>query len=295
MLGIFNKTKKRKQSCLLLTEDGRILEIAPTVLRGYVTEHKTQEAWELYPDERIPKKGTNRLFQVIAERDMAPLSLDGANSKQREKRVKKTLSQIAQESAAIARANLQKQSLKNKQAETIQLLIIILGITVGLLVLVSLFLSGKLGGGGGGGGSIFSALPGVFGFLGLKKGKASENKAQNGLNTLVLDPRKGYGLEHVDAPRGNQWSYKRKPVFLMKRTYNNGDSEEGILEVFELPKDLGDSPGKLYRGLVYWDKIVPIIFSLQNPIWEKLKIVAMYVLSGILLLVIYLIWSSIMG
>jgi septum formation inhibitor MinC len=158
ILGILNKTK-RKQSCLLLTEDGRILEIAPTVVRGYVAEHKTQEAWELYPDERIPKRGTNRLFQLITERDMAPLSLDGTSNKQSEKRAKKTLSQIAQESAAAARANLQKQSLKSKQAETIQLLIIILGITVSLLVLVSLFLSGKLGGGGGGGGSIFAALP----------------------------------------------------------------------------------------------------------------------------------------
>jgi hypothetical protein len=129
----------------------------------------------------------------------------------------------------------------------------------------------------------------------LEKKKAPGNKTQNGLNTLVLDPVKGYGLEHVDAPRGNQWSYKRKSVFLMKRVYNGGDSEEGVLEVFELPKDLGDSPSKLYRGLVYWDKVIPIIFNLQNPIWEKLKTVAMYVLAGILLLVIYLIWSSIMG
>lgn len=290
--GIFNRNK-RKQDCLLLTEDGRVLEIAPAVVRGYVAEYKTQEAWELHPDLRIPKKNTNRPFQVITERDMAPLSLGGRNDKQRAKRAQKGLSQIAQESVSEARANLQKNSLKSKSAETIQLLAIILGITVGILALTGLFMSGKLSIGEGGKESIFSALPAVLGFLAPKE-RASGGKGKKSQNTLVLDPVKGYGLEHVDKPRGNRWNYKRKSVFLMERIYKGDGSGEGVLEPFELPKDLGESPRKLFRALI-WDREVAILFSLQNPLLEKFKVIGMYVLIGILLLMIYLIFSSLMG
>ena len=167
MFNLFSKiNKKRKQDCLLLTEDGRILEISLPVVRGYVAEQKTQEAWGLYPDYRIPKRGTNRLAQVITERDMAPMSLNG--DKHQAKRAKVELSKIAQESASEARANVQKKSLKSKTAETLQLLLIILAVTVGVLVLFGLFMSGKLhlpGGGGGGEGGLFSWVPVIFGFL----------------------------------------------------------------------------------------------------------------------------------
>jgi hypothetical protein len=293
ILGILNRNK-RKQDCLLLTEDGRVLEIAPAVVRGYVHERKTQEAWELYPDLRIPKRETNRLFQVITERDMAPLSLDGTNDKKHAKRAQKGLSEIAQESVAEARANLQKNSLKSKSAETIQLLALILGVTVGILALVGLFMSGKLSIGGEGDGSIFSsALPAILGFL-APKGRALKDKTKGPQNTLVLDPVKGYGLEHVDEPRGNRWNYKGKSVFLMKRIYKGDGSGEGVLEPFELPKDMGDSPRKLFRALI-WDREVAILFSLQNPLLEKFKVIGMYVLIGILLLMIYLIFSSVMG
>lgn len=152
MLGI-SIGKKRKQDCLLLTEDGRILDIKLSVVKGYVVEHKTGEAWALYPDSRIPEKGTNRLLQVITERDAAPISVDGQR-KDNSKRLKDMISKIAQENASAARANIQKKSFKNKYAETLQLLLIIFAITVGVLVIFGLFATGKLhmpnfGGGGG--------------------------------------------------------------------------------------------------------------------------------------------------
>ena len=156
MFGINLLSKKRKQDCLLLTEDGRILDISLRVVKGYVVEHKTAEAWELFPDSRIPEKGTNRLFQVITERDLAPMSLNG-NKQDNTKRKKDMLTKIAQESASAARAALQKKSAKSKLAETVQLLAIIFGVTIGVLVIFGLFASGKLHmpGGFGGGGSIF--------------------------------------------------------------------------------------------------------------------------------------------
>lgn len=150
MLGIGNK--KRKQNCLLLTEDGRMLDIVLPVVKGYVVEHKTAEAWGLFPDSCIPERGTKRSFQVITERDCAPMSLNGQDNS---KRMKRDISKIAQENASAARASIQKKSQHSKVAETVQLLAVIFGIFFCLLVLFGLLSSGKLhmpnfGGGGGG-------------------------------------------------------------------------------------------------------------------------------------------------
>ena len=88
MLGI--GSKKRKQDCLLLTEDGRILDIKLSAVKEYVVEHKTAEAWGLFPDACIPERGTGKLFQVITERDCAPMSLNGSKENY-SKRMKKEL------------------------------------------------------------------------------------------------------------------------------------------------------------------------------------------------------------
>jgi hypothetical protein len=146
--------KKRKQDCLLLTEDGRILDIKLPVVKGYVVEHKTGEAWGLYPDSRILEKNTHRLVQVITERDAAPISLNG-QGKDNSKRLKEMISKIAQENASAARANIQKKSARSKYAETLQLLMIIFGIIIGVLVIFGLFATGKLHMPNFGGGSIF--------------------------------------------------------------------------------------------------------------------------------------------
>ena len=111
------------------------------------------------------------------------------------------------------------------------------------------------------------------------------------LNALVLDPVKGYGLEHIARPKGHQWGYKGKSVFLMKRVYADGDPG-GTLEAIELPPKMGQSPQKLFRAL-FWDKEAAVLFTLQNLLLEKFKVVGMYVLIGIMLLVIYLIFTSI--
>ena len=154
MLGI--GSKKRTQNCLLLTEDSRILDIKEPVVKGYVVDHKTAEAWGFFPDSCIPERGTNRLYEVITERDCAPVSLNG-NTENYSTRMKKEMSRIAQENAEADRASIQRKSQHNKMLETIQLLAIIFGIFFCLLVLIWVISSGgiHLPGGGGGGGGIF--------------------------------------------------------------------------------------------------------------------------------------------
>lgn len=164
MFGLKWPGKKRMQRNLLLTEDSRILDVSMPVVKGYVVSDGTAEAWGLFPDSRIPERGTDHLYQVITERDAAPMSLNGGDNS---KRLKETLSQVAQERASQARADVQKDSAKSKLTGTLQLLLIILSITVGVVVIFGLFMSGKVSfpGTGGGGGGLFSGFPLVLGFF----------------------------------------------------------------------------------------------------------------------------------
>ena len=124
----------------MLTEDDRMLDIKLDVVKEYVVERKTAEAWGLIPSACIPERGTNKPFLVITERDCAPVSLNGQNYS---KKMKLMMSQIAQENASAARSSIQRKSQKNKVAETLQLLAIIFGIFVCLLVIFGLLTSGN--------------------------------------------------------------------------------------------------------------------------------------------------------
>ena len=103
-------------------------------------------------------------------------------------------------------------------------------------------------------------------------------------NTLVIGPR-DFGLEYVSEPEGKLWLYGDQWVYLMKR------KEDGTLEPIELPPKIGVLPEKLYRAL-NWDKEVNILFALRSSLLEKLNTFSMYLLIGILLFFIYLIFSS---
>lgn len=113
----------------------------------------------------------------------------------------------------------------------------------------------------------------------------SKKTNQEQPNTLVLDPEEGFGLEHVDKPKGRQWQYGKNTVYLMKRV-------NGTLEPVELPLKMGEPPEKLYRAL-FWDREVAVLFTLISPLLEKFKVIGMYVLIGILLLFIFLVISSV--
>jgi hypothetical protein len=152
---MFGIGKKRKQDCLLLTEDGRILDISLPVVKGYVVSEKTGEAWGLFPDSCIPIKGTKNSVLVISERDCAPMSLNG-DGQGNSKRMKENMSKIAQENASAARAAIQKKTYKHKFMETLQLVALIFAVGIVVLAIFGLWASGKLHlPGFGGGGSIF--------------------------------------------------------------------------------------------------------------------------------------------
>jgi hypothetical protein len=104
-------------------------------------------------------------------------------------------------------------------------------------------------------------------------------------NTMVIDPEKGFALEDITDPPGRKWYYGKDLVALVKR------NADGVLAPIELPEKMGETPEKLYRAL-FWDKEANILFTLVNPLLEKLKLVGMYVLIGILLFMMFLISQS---
>ena len=102
-------------------------------------------------------------------------------------------------------------------------------------------------------------------------------------NALVIEPDKSFGLEYVEEPKGRRWLYGGQWVHLMVRRNDQ-------LTALGLPMKLGTLPEKLYRAL-FW-KEAEILFSLQSTLLEKLHLVGIYVLIGILLFFIYLMYDS---
>jgi hypothetical protein len=107
-------------------------------------------------------------------------------------------------------------------------------------------------------------------------------------NTMVLDTEKGFALEYVETPPGRHWHYGRSLIHLAQRV-NEGGAEKLI--PVELPLEMGEPPEKLYRAL-FWAREAAILFALLSPLLEKLKLIGMYILIGILLILIFLMFNS---
>lgn len=132
-------------------------------------------------------------------------------------------------------------------------------------------------------------LVGMLGFLLFKRqhgkrGKAKKGKIAPAPNTLVLDTEAGYGLEYIKKPKGRLWRYGKLWVYAMRR-------HNSALEPVVLPEKLGILPETLYRALS-WEKESDILFTIRNTLAEKLTLFGIYILIGILLFFMYLIFSS---
>lgn len=114
-------------------------------------------------------------------------------------------------------------------------------------------------------------------------------KKQKKYNALVLDSKEGLGLEYVDEPLGRQWRFGRQSVYLMKRV--NGTNGERTLVAVEPPPKMGVMPEMLFRAL-FWEREADILFTLRSTLLEKLKLIGMYILIAVMLLFIFMIFSS---
>ena len=138
-MGLFNKPK-RIQRAVIETEDGRLVIAELAVEKGYMVDHKTHEAWGLYPESLIPRAGTKDAYVFLDERDAAPIVFDGTTISR--KSLKGLLSGIAQESRKQTQYEVQEKQGRDKIAKALSLTVTICAICVVLVVVVSIFTGG---------------------------------------------------------------------------------------------------------------------------------------------------------
>jgi len=139
LLDIFKA--KRVQSCLILTEDGRIVTSQLKVEKGYIVDHKTMEGWGLFPDSCVLKKGTNELYQLMCERDAVPIPLNGEGSR---KLTEDIINKIAEENCDQELAQIVKKSIRNRLLDTLRTVILIFAVLIVVMVVFGLVTTGKL-------------------------------------------------------------------------------------------------------------------------------------------------------
>jgi len=125
-------------------------------------------------------------------------------------------------------------------------------------------------------------------------------------NALIIDKERGWYLDHVEAsqisnPTGRMWRFGNNIVYSLELTRTRGETENSneipiaieALQPFEPSAKIDTLPDKGYRAL-FW-KEAEILFAISNTLLEKLGLIGMYVLIGILLFVAYLLVSSMGG
>ena len=111
---------KRKQPCLIFTEDGEIVEDNLEVLKGCAADHDKMEAWVLDAANQIKCKRTGLPTQVICERSLAPIPVSGIpNVKVTEANV----NAIARETIAKTYVQIGRDAVKNKFVMGIMILV----------------------------------------------------------------------------------------------------------------------------------------------------------------------------
>lgn len=142
LFGLFRK--KRVQNVLVLTEDGRIVPTQMEVVKGYMVDHRTSEAWALTTGEysQVQKRGQKSMWRLVDERDAAPLEVGkGGMSK---KKLSAMVSGIAKEARKAASYEIQKKQGKDKLASALGTSVVMLTALVMFLMVVQLLVSGKL-------------------------------------------------------------------------------------------------------------------------------------------------------
>ena len=120
---------------------------------------------------------------------------------------------------------------------------------------------------------------------------------KKGNKALVIDPVKGWGLEHLedtDIAGKQKRNFEGHWLPLVIREYDANGEVTGYREPV-LVTDIVSPPGRLYRGLNSFMPLVPMLWSTRNPWLDRLKI-GLYILVFVVMLVVLLLfWGSVTG
>ena len=132
------------QNVLILTEDNRIVPAQLQVEKGYMVDHKTNEAWAIStnPNSQIPRRGTKAMYGLIDERDAAPIEIGGGGLTKRD--FASQVNDIAREARKAAQYEVQKSQGKDKFRQLIGLSVLFIAVTTCLILVFQLIISGNV-------------------------------------------------------------------------------------------------------------------------------------------------------
>ena len=142
----FLRKKERRQRLLILTEDRRIVPATLPVIRGYIQDDRIREAYLLDPAALVKDKEKGEAVEVVTERSAIPLYLSSSNGlwAEKQKLLNQEIKGIAKEALEQELATIPERAAKDKFAEAIKFLLLVLGITAALVAVVALLASGQL-------------------------------------------------------------------------------------------------------------------------------------------------------
>lgn len=132
----FGGSPKRNVRVMMFTSDGRMIDMNLPAEDGYLIDDQAERAFYLDYESLIPMKETKEYILPLYERDAVPLSFGKKNSKAREK-VKENINQIAINSRKNACQNINNMIAKDKMAESIKMILLLLGCILALVIIIN--------------------------------------------------------------------------------------------------------------------------------------------------------------
>ena len=129
------KANDTTQNCLVRTESDRIEAIQLEIKKGCAVDMKRMEAYVLDAENMIRNYETGEIFQLITERSVAPIPVQGRANKEF---TKETKNAIGRETIHQELQRIERENAKNNMVTKLMLLVSIPCVTVLIVVCATL-------------------------------------------------------------------------------------------------------------------------------------------------------------
>lgn len=110
---IIGKVKARSQLCRIYTDDGRIVVVEPSVLKGCISDDAKMSGWVIDQDNLIQDEDTGLWVQLLDESSMLPIP--AVTGKVQTKDLGARVDQIFKDSIAIDLLTMNDQQKRDRQ------------------------------------------------------------------------------------------------------------------------------------------------------------------------------------
>ena len=135
--GRMTGTSTRKQRVMIITQDGRVVDIDMDVETGYYIDHNTRRAFLASRENLLPMKNEDSYCAFFFEGDAAPINL-GARTKTIRDKFAASIKDIEREERANGMHAVSIQLSKDKMVESIKQILLIFAILTASVVAISI-------------------------------------------------------------------------------------------------------------------------------------------------------------